>query len=319
MAEEDAFLVDDVEGGLCVDYTDAEIVGRCYSGSFKYKGKWENDDYICKGHKLNGMSDSLFDVYQNVESAKKLWDSFKSKYMANDASRHVHYKRMLEMSKYDLIPAIDENLEKCTTSIHNLVIHQMDVKTVFFNGDLDEEVYMKQPEGFVMPGDEHTRFTCNLNGQHLKAITRVFKFLYGTMNYGLSYVGYPSMLEAFAASGNEAEWLRNLIHEIPIWLKTIAPISFHWDSAATFSKSYSQMYNGKSRHLGNEQSLEDLYAVTLRLGHVEIIKTLALANPETCLVRDRDGITPFHLAAIKGHSDVVKELMQALLGIFLSP
>nr|GEU32248.1 zinc finger, CCHC-type [Tanacetum cinerariifolium] len=40
-------------------------------------------------------------------------------------------------------------------AIHNLVIHQMDVKTTFLNGDLDEEVYMNQPEGFVMPGNEH--------------------------------------------------------------------------------------------------------------------------------------------------------------------
>ncbi|GJX15012.1 zinc finger, CCHC-type containing protein [Tanacetum coccineum] len=38
---------------------------------------------------------------------------------------------------------------------HNLVIHQMDVKTSFLNGDLEEEIYMKQPEGFVMPGNEH--------------------------------------------------------------------------------------------------------------------------------------------------------------------
>ncbi|GKD36683.1 zinc finger, CCHC-type containing protein, partial [Tanacetum coccineum] len=38
-------------------------------------------------------------------------------------------------------------------AIHNLVIHQMDVKTTFLNGDLDDKVYMKQPEGFVMLGE----------------------------------------------------------------------------------------------------------------------------------------------------------------------
>ncbi|CAM8943514.1 unnamed protein product [Rhodiola kirilowii] len=31
----------------------------------------------------------------------------------------------------------------------------MDVKTTFLNGDLEEEIYMKQPKGFIMPGNEN--------------------------------------------------------------------------------------------------------------------------------------------------------------------
>ena len=30
----------------------------------------------------------------------------------------------------------------------NLKVHQMDVKTTFLNGKLDEEIYMQQPKGF---------------------------------------------------------------------------------------------------------------------------------------------------------------------------
>ncbi|WKA00091.1 hypothetical protein VitviT2T_018481 [Vitis vinifera] len=40
-------------------------------------------------------------------------------------------------------------------SIHNLFVHQMVVKTAFLNEDLNEEVYMEQPEGFVLLGNEN--------------------------------------------------------------------------------------------------------------------------------------------------------------------
>ena len=39
-------------------------------------------------------------------------------------------------------------------SIHNLVIHQMDVKTMFLNGELKDEIHMDQPEGCVVPSEE---------------------------------------------------------------------------------------------------------------------------------------------------------------------
>ncbi|GJX26544.1 zinc finger, CCHC-type containing protein, partial [Tanacetum coccineum] len=50
------------------------------------RAKWDNDDYVCKGLILNGMSDSLFDIYQNVVTSKELWDTLEAKYTAEDAS-----------------------------------------------------------------------------------------------------------------------------------------------------------------------------------------------------------------------------------------
>ena len=51
-------------------------------------------------------------------------------------------------------------------ALRNLEIHQMDVKTSFLNGELDEEIYMEQPEGFCAPGQE-------------KKVCKLLKSLYG--------------------------------------------------------------------------------------------------------------------------------------------
>ncbi|GKC37459.1 hypothetical protein Tco_1049843 [Tanacetum coccineum] len=107
-----------------------------------------------------------------------------------------------------------------------------------------------------------SRFTSNLSRQHWHVITRVFKYLKGGV---ISWASkkqtcitgstMKSEFVALAAAGKEAEWLRNLIHEIPIWPKLISLISIHCDRSATLAKAYSQMYNGKSRHVGVRHSM----------------------------------------------------------------
>ncbi|GJV55694.1 zinc finger, CCHC-type containing protein [Tanacetum coccineum] len=116
-----------------------------------------------------------------------------------------------------------------------------------------------------------SRYTSNPYTEHWQAIQRVLKYLKKTIDYRLMYTGYPLVLEGYTdasrisnfednsstsgwvfllATGKEAEWLKNLLLEILLWAKPIAPISIRCDSVATLAKAYSLMYNGKSRHLG---------------------------------------------------------------------
>ncbi|CAN1148915.1 Retrovirus-related Pol polyprotein from transposon TNT 1-94 [Linum perenne] len=148
-----------------------------------------------------------------------------------------------------------------------------------------------------------SRYTSNPSPHNWHAIRRGLGYLKGTINFGFTYSGYPSILEgytdaswisdvkdhtstselvfllgggaiswafkkqtyitsstmesefvALAAAGGEAEWLRDLVYDIPIWPKPISPISILCDSNVTLAKAYSQVYNGKSRHLGVRHS-----------------------------------------------------------------
>ena len=40
------------------------------------------------------------------------------------------------------------------TVLHDWELEALDVKTAFLYGNLDKEIYMKQPEGFVLKGRE---------------------------------------------------------------------------------------------------------------------------------------------------------------------
>ena len=46
---------------------------------------------------------------------------------------------------------------------HDLILHQMDVKTAFLNAPIDFEIYMDQAEGFKAPSSSNGRLAYKLN------------------------------------------------------------------------------------------------------------------------------------------------------------
>ena len=49
--------------------------------------------------------------------------------------------------------------------------------------------------------------------------------------------------------GEEAEWLRHFLKDIPRWPKPVPPICIHCDSQSAIGRAQNSMYNGKSRHI----------------------------------------------------------------------
>ena len=55
---------------------------------------------------------------------------------------------------------------------YDLELHQMDVKTAFLNGDLDETIFMAQPKGFVVKGNDQMGCTLKKSIYGLKQASR---------------------------------------------------------------------------------------------------------------------------------------------------
>nr|GEW90239.1 zinc finger, CCHC-type [Tanacetum cinerariifolium] len=120
-----------------------------------------------------------------------------------------------------------------------------------------------------------SRYTSNPSALHWQALGQVFQYLKGTMDYGLTYSGYPFVIEGYSdanwinnmedhsstsgwvfllgGAGNEAGWLINLVFEIPLWPKPISTISIRCDNATTLAKAYSQVYNAQPHFFSPRQ------------------------------------------------------------------
>ena len=66
---------------------------------------------------------------------------------------------------------------------------------------------------------------------------------------GYCQIHNGSKFIALDKCGEEAEWLRHFLEDIPRWPRPEPPICIHYDSQSAIGRAQSSMYNGKSRHI----------------------------------------------------------------------
>ena len=76
-------------------------------------------------------------------------------------------------------------------------IHQMDVKTAFLQGDLEDEIYMEQPEGFV--NEERTDFVWKLK-KNIYGLEQAVKVLQLTLSSCLMDTRNAVLIRVFTPS-----------------------------------------------------------------------------------------------------------------------
>ena len=116
--------------------------------SLKDNDVWELVE-LPKGHKAVGSKW----VFKTKTDADGYVERFKARLVAQGFSQ----KFGLDYDEtFCPVVRLESVLALIALSVQQgLQLHQVDVTTAFLNGQLEEEVYMKQPDGFVAPGNDH--------------------------------------------------------------------------------------------------------------------------------------------------------------------
>ena len=95
-----------------------------------------------------------------------------------------------------------------------LQLHQVDVDTAFLNGELEEEVYMQQPEGFITPGKEHLVCRLKKSIYGLKQSSRCWNVVLDDHLKKMGFVQTTTDPCVYRASGGELVYIGVYVDDV---------------------------------------------------------------------------------------------------------
>lgn len=151
------------------------------------------------------------------------------------------------------------------TALYDLELHQMDVKTAFLNGDLEEQIYMHQPEGYVQKGKEHL-------------VWRLKKSLYGLKQAGRAW--YQKIDTALLTLGFQASQADPCVYHLHDGKVRIF-LSLYVDDLLLVSNSLDRLEQLK-KDLSDQFEMKDLgeakYVLGLEIERNRLLRTLTIGQ-----------------------------------------
>uniref|UniRef100_A0A2N9G5F0 CCHC-type domain-containing protein n=1 Tax=Fagus sylvatica TaxID=28930 RepID=A0A2N9G5F0_FAGSY len=84
---------------------------------------WKHADFLCKNYILNGLDNTLYNVYSQIKTARELWDSLDKKYKTEDAGTKKFIEGMT-LSESFQVATIIEKLPSSWKEFKNYLKHK---------------------------------------------------------------------------------------------------------------------------------------------------------------------------------------------------
>jgi hypothetical protein len=204
-------------------------------------------------------------VFKVKRTADGSVDRYKARLVAKGFSQRAgvdYTETFAPVAKFSAIRAL-----LSMAAYYDFELHQMDVKTAFLNGDLDHDIYMIQPEGFVTPGLEH--LVCKLR-KSLYGLKQAGRAWYQKIHQVLIDLGFHSL---------HADTCVYVLHQS----STIMLLALYVDDLLLLSNSMDRL-NTLKHDLSSRFSMTDLgeaqYILGIQIQRDRTARTLSISQRE---------------------------------------
>ncbi|KAF6175807.1 hypothetical protein GIB67_003295 [Kingdonia uniflora] len=174
--------------------------------------KWKDDDYLCRHHILNSLTDALYNQFKKKNNnAKDLWEGIRTVYVADETStKKFQVSNYIDYVMVDSKPILEQYFLFCKTCKAGIVL-LMSIKDPFGLECLQITLVKAHSDrtglAWLNPGDSAAEFPCTF-----REASTIFK-----KRLRASLLGSAGIKEVATSVQSQSIWIIGNDHKVNFW------------------------------------------------------------------------------------------------------